>query len=395
MKHLFIILVTIGLGCSAPQEQEENTNGIANIATPAGENSEEATFFTTKDGNMGLSWLEEKDKVVSLNFSVHKNNDWTEPKTLVFGKDILANWADFPGIQTNGNHWVAWFLQMNNPDTFAYDAMVIQSSDEGETWSAPQRLHSDSTLTEHGFVSAVVAKNGFQLMWLDGRLATEDSPIFTVRSAYLNFDGHISNRKILDDNTCTCCQTFMLNTGNDNFIALYRDRTNEEIRDIAGVKFNNEGRLEKPQILFNDEWHIPGCPVNGPRSVMNGDEIGVAWFTMGTNGVSTINFATSSDKGKTYKTPLLIDENNKGRVDVLANGGAYYLSFIDDTDAGAEIKIMEIKENKISKTYSVTNVSASRKTGFPRMALAKDGKSIYVSYADVDKKQVVLEYVEL
>ncbi len=393
MKYLLLIITAIIFSCSTPQKEEVIVEPI--VLSPAGDNSEEATFFTTQDGSIGLSWLEKKDKSAALKFSILENNDWTEPQSLVSGKDVLTNWADFPGIQTNGAYWVAWFLQMNNPDTFAYDVMIMQSSDAGKSWSTPQRLHSDSTLTEHGFVSAVKAENGFQLMWLDGRLATEESPIFTVRSAHLNREGVISNRTILDDNTCTCCQTTMLNTGNDNFIAMYRNRTDDEIRDIATVNYTNTGNQEEPQIIHADEWYIPGCPVNGPRSILNGEELGVAWFTMGTEGVATIKFATSSDKGKTYAEPIIIDENNKGRVDVIVLNGAYYLSYLDDVEGGTEIKIVQIKDNQIKETYSITNASASRKTGFPRMALSKNGNGIYVSYTDVETKKVAIEFLKL
>ncbi len=392
MKYLSIIIALVAISCSSPQKEKVTP---IDVHSPAGANTEEPSFFTTQDGNMGLSWLEKKDKVVALRFSVYKNRNWSVPKTLVSGNAILTNWADFPGIQINGNHWVAWFLQMNNPDTFAYDAMVMQSSDEGKTWTTPKRIHSDSTLTEHGFVSAVPAKNGFQLMWLDGRLATEDSPIFTVRSAHLDFSGTISHRTILDNNTCTCCQTSMLNTGDDNFIALYRDRTEEEIRDVATVNFTNSDIPAKPQIIYNDEWHIPGCPVNGPRSIMNGKEIGVAWFTMSKEGVARVKFATSNDKGKTYSTPILIDENNLGRVDLLADDGTYYVSFIDDTEKGAEIRIVKIEGNRLIDYYTIAQVSPSRKTGFPKMAMAENGNGIFVAYTNVDSKKVVMKYLGL
>ncbi len=393
MKYLLLINIAFVFSCGAPQKEETTRDG--EVLSPAGYNSEEPTFFTTQDGEIGLSWLEKKDKVVALRFSVYKNRNWSAPQTLVSGKDILTNWADFPGIQTNRNYWVAWFLQMNNPDTFAYDAMVMQSSDNGKTWSVPQRLHSDSTLTEHGFVSAVPAKNGFQLMWLDGRLATEDNPIFTVRSAHLNFNGTISHRAILDNNTCTCCQTSMLNTGDDNFIALYRDRTEEEIRDVAAVNFTNSDMPVKPQIIYNDGWHIPGCPVNGPRAAMNGDKLGVAWFTMSKEGVTRVQFATSNDKGETYFTPILIDENNLGRVDLLAVDGTYYLSLMDDTEKGAEIRIIKIEGNRLIDHYTIAQVSPSRKTGFPRMAMAENGNGIFVAYTDVDSKKVVVKYLGL
>lgn len=391
MKYLFISIVLVVFSCSSSQKKEREE--WKDIISPAEINSEEQRFFRTSAGEVGLTWLEKDNGVVMLKYAVLKNTTWTAPKLLVSGNEILANWADFPGIQTNGKHWLAWFLQMNNPHTFAYDVMIMQSSDEGNTWSAPQKLHNDSTRTEHGFVSAVPSINGFQLMWLDGRLATEESPIFTVRSAHVSFEREISNRSILDDNACTCCQTSMLNIGDDTFIAMYRNRTDEEVRDIATVTYTNSGIQNKPQIVYADGWHIAGCPVNGPRSIINGDEIGLVWFTMGTKGVATVKFATSADKGKTYSSPILIDEGNIGRVDILAFDGAYYISYMDDTALGTEIKIAKIQNSKIVDIYSISNVSSSRKTGFPRMALDEKRGGVYVTYTDVGKKQVVLKYL--
>lgn len=390
MKILLLVIAALSFSCSTSQKEE--VNKVEDMYSPAGLNSEEPTFFQTKEGT-GLTWLEKTGEVVSFKYANYKNSNWTEPKTLVSGEQILANWADFPGIQTNGNHWIAWFLQMNNPDFFAYDVMIMQSSDRGESWTKPQKLHSDSTLTEHGFVSAVPADNGFQLIWLDGRLATEQSPIFTIRTAQVDFEGKVSNRSVLDNNTCTCCQTTMLNTGNDNFIALYRDRTEAEIRDIAAVTYNNSEKLDQPKIIYADQWNIAGCPVNGPRAIMNGEELGVVWFTMGKDGVAKVKFSTSIDNGQTYSEPLIIDKKNLGRVDLLAFDGAYYVSYMDEVKGGSEIKIAKVQDNKINDTYTIAQVSNSRKTGFPRMALTAYDVGIYITYTNVETTKIELKFM--
>lgn len=390
MKYILLIITALSFSCST--SEKEKVVLVEDVYSPAGVNSEEPTFFKTNDGT-GLTWLENNGEIVSLIYTEYKNSNWTEPKTLVSGEKVLANWADFPGIQTNGDHWIAWYLEINNPDFFAYDIMIMQSSNNGDSWTKPQKLHSDTTLTEHGFVSAVPAENGFRLIWLDGRLATEDSPIFTLRTAQIDFEGAISNRIILDDNTCTCCQTTMVNTGDDNFVALYRDRTEAEIRDIAGVNFNNLKEPASPQIIYRDEWNIAGCPVNGPRSVVNGDELGVVWFTMGKDGVAKVKFSTSIDNRKSYSEPLIIDTNNLGRVDLLAFDGAYYISFMDETESGSEIKIVKVQENKIINTYSITKVSKARKTGFPRMALSEHDAGIYITYTDVETNKIEIKFL--
>lgn len=390
MKYLYIVIVILIYSCTTSQKEEKSS--VEDMHSPAGVNSEEPTFFETREGT-GLTWLEKKDGGAAFKYAVYKNSNWTEAKTLVSGEKVLANWADFPGIQTNGDHWIAWFLQINNPDFFAYDVMVMQSSDKGETWTEPQKLHSDSTLTEHGFISAVPANNGFRLIWLDGRLATEENPIFTLRTAHVDFKGSISSRTILDDNTCTCCQTSMLNTKDDEFIALYRDRTEEEIRDIAAINFNNSDDLANIQIIYADEWNIAGCPVNGPRSVVSGEELAVTWFTMGKDEVAKVQFVTSNDAGKSYSEPLQIDESNLGRVDILAFDGAHYISYMDQSESGTEIKIAKVEDNKIIDTYAVAKVSSSRKTGFPRMALAENGTGIFVVYTDVETNNIAIKFL--
>ncbi len=390
MKYLFVLITALTFSCSTSQEEEKYT--VEDVYSPAGINSEEPTFFNTQDG-IGLMWLEKEGEKVTLKHVAHKNSNWTEPKTLVLGSNILANWTDFPGIVTNGTNWIAWYLQISNAENFAYDVMVMQSPNSGETWTEPQKLHSDSTQTEHGFVSAVPSEKGFQLIWLDGRLATEKSPIFTLRSAQIDFEGVISNRKILDENTCTCCQTALLNIGDNQFVALYRDITEDGIRDISAVKYSNTDEQVQPQIIANDNWHIDGCPVNGPRAVMNGEEFGVVWFTMGNDEVAKVKFATSTNSGKSYAAPLLIDANNLGRVDVLARGDIYYVSYLDNAESESELKIAEIKNAKIIHTYTIAKVSSSRKTGFPRMALADYDAGIYITYTDKGINKIAIKFL--
>ncbi len=388
MKYLYIIIALFVISCSTSSIDEIR---VEDMLSPAKNQSGEPAFFQLSNAETGMSWVETDGESNSVKFSVYKNSNWTEPFTIASGENILANWADFPGIITNGSDWVAWYLQMTNVENFAYDVMIMQSSDNGNSWTEPQKLHSDSTQTEHGFVSAAPSDGGFQLIWLDGRFATDMAGNFTLRTAFLNFEGAISHRAILDDNTCTCCQTSLVNINSD-FIALYRDRSEEDIRDIATVKFNNLEENLLVNMVNNDNWHIAGCPVNGPRSVVNRDKIGVVWFTMGTDGVPKVQFATSNDGGVTYTAPLLIDTNNLGRVDILASGGSYYISYLDKAEDESVVKITEVQDGKIVDTTTIASVSSSRKTGFPRMALAAYDVGIFIAYTDVESNKVKLKH---
>lgn len=388
MKYSLILLALFIGSCSTSPYQKK----VEDLVSPTNAKSGEPAFFNLANSEVGLSWIESEGETNSVKFSIYKNSTWTAPHTMVSDTNVLANWADFPGIVTNGANWVAWYLQMTNPKTFAYDVMVMQSFDDGTSWTTPQKLHNDSTQTEHGFVSAVPATGGFQLIWLDGRLATDMSGNYSLRTAFLDFEGVISNRAILDDNTCTCCQTSFVNVGND-FMALYRDRSEEEIRDIRTVKFNNLDSGHHSQVLNNDNWHIAGCPVNGPRAINNKEEIGVVWFTMGTDAVAKVQFAHSSNGGESYSAPLLVDADNLGRVDILAKGDSYFVSYLDESEEGNEIQVAEIQDGIIVTTHMIATVSNARKTGFPRMALAKHGEGIYITYTNVETDNVEIKFL--
>ena len=40
-----------------------------------------------------------------------------------------------------------------------------------------------------------------------------------------------------------------------------------------------KGQWTSPKTIFNDQWKIAGCPVNGPRITAYGKQVAVAWFS--------------------------------------------------------------------------------------------------------------------
>ena len=393
MKNTFLLLTLLAFSCTLTPEE----NIVEDILSPAKTNSSEPSFFKISDSQVGISWVESIDDTAILKYAIYEDRNWSDPKIVTQGDDWFVNWADFPGIVVSSrSNWLAWFLQQSDTATYAYDVMITQSIDKGNSWSTPKKLHNDSTLTEHGFVSVVPADDGFRMIWLDGRNTGGGhghggGGAMSLRSAYVDFGGVISDRSLLDDRICDCCQTSLVSWEGENFTAFYRDRSGEEIRDIGYVKLNDNGTQTKPKIIHPDEWHIAGCPVNGPRAATINDKLGVTWYTMGTDEQAKVLFATSDDGGETYSTPLLIDQGSLGRVDILATNGVFYISYLDKLENGSEIKIAEIRDNKIIATHKIVQVSSSRKTGFPRMALLHDG--ILIAYTDIEIDKMSLKFL--
>ena len=251
----------------------------------------------------------------SLVYAEYQEGSWSTARSVVSGIDMFVNWADMPSVQPMGaGRLVAHWLQRSGEATYAYDVVVTQSLDGGESWSDPVRPHDDGTQTEHGFVSMVPDEAGTRLIWLDGRKTTNertDNPLdtgMTVRTALINDSSELTNEGLLDDLACDCCQTDMAIAASGP-IAVYRDRTPNEIRDIAVTRLV-DGEWQEPVRLFDDGWEIPGCPVNGPKVVAAGNFVAIAWFTAA-GGEPAVKLAMSSNGGVTFSS---ITEIERGHV---------------------------------------------------------------------------------
>lgn len=84
----------------------------------------------------------------------------------------------------------------------------------------------------------------------------------TLRYAAIDADGKLSDEAQLDERVSECCQTSAALTDQAP-IAVYRDRSQSEVRDIYFVRQIN-GSWGSPQSVHADNWEINGCPVNGP-----------------------------------------------------------------------------------------------------------------------------------
>ena len=152
-------------------------------------------------------------------------------------------------------------------------------------WKTDLALHTDDTPTEHGFVSIVPYRNNFFVNWLDGRHTDENEEgergAMTLRGVIVTTTGKLIEEYELDDKTCDCCQTTSAITDNGP-VVIYRDRSDDEIRDISIVR-QVEGEWTAPKVIHEDDWQIKGCPVNGPKVDVLSNSLVVAWFTAAEN----------------------------------------------------------------------------------------------------------------
>ncbi|MDH5455027.1 MAG: exo-alpha-sialidase, partial [Gammaproteobacteria bacterium] len=220
------------------------------------------------------------------------------------------------------------------------------------------------------------------LLWLDGR-NTPDAAM-TLRSAVITPNGDLVQEQEVDDTVCDCCQTDVAIAAGGP-VAVYRDRTSDEIRDIYITRFR-DGRWQTGERLYADNWEIAGCPVNGPSVVASGDQVAVAWFSAA-NDKPVVRVMRSVDSGVSFADPVEIASGAiKGYVGLAAlEHDSLAVSWVAKGESGDNV-------------LQVRSISASGKPGpvievatihqlrvFPQLAFA-DGH-VWLAWTDDDANQ--------
>jgi hypothetical protein len=325
-----------------------------------------------------LSWMEENDDGASLHYSRLGRDGWSPGSAVVEGVEMFVNWADMPSVQPMGDrHLAAHWLEKSADLTYAYDVVFTQSADDGDTWSAPIRPHSDGTPTEHGFVSMFNANSGTGLIWLDGRKmvneATDDKTAtgMTLRTAVIDENSNIHEEQLVDELICDCCQTGIA-LASSGPVAVYRDRSTAEIRDISVTRLV-DGKWQAGVTLGPDNWEIPGCPVNGPSISAHGDIVAVARFTAA-GGQPKVKLALSSDSGRTFGDDIEVASGKVlGRVGVVhLQDGDVAVSWLQTSAEGSnEVVVRKFRDNgQASAVHTVAKEVGS--FSVPQMAVIGD-----------------------
>lgn len=369
---------------------------VRELPSPAGATSGQPNLTVAANGQVYLSWIDRLEGGrVALRFARKEAQGWAAPRTIAEGTNWFVNWADFPSLLVlpDGSlaaHWLA----KSGTGTYAYNVNLARSFDGGKTWSQPLVPHRDGTQTEHGFVSLLPAKNGaVTALWLDGReMAGQHSDhnaksgddhgrgAMTLRAATIQRDNTITEEARLDAKVCECCQTSAALTSLGP-VVVYRDRSDQEMRDISIVRLRN-GQWSAPQTVFADGWQINGCPVNGPSVAAADKRVAVAWFT-GANNKSAVKLAFSQNAGETFSAPVLIDDGNPaGRVDVLLlPDGSAVVCWLEKLAEGGAVRLRRVwPEGKRSASVTIAPAGTARASGFPQMV--RSGKGLLFAWTN-------------
>ena len=217
----------------------------------------------------------------------------------------------------------------------------------------------------------------------------------TLRTAVIDGEGNLTGEAELDPRVCDCCQTTGVKT-EEGVMIVYRDRSEEEIRDLSYVSLDGT-EWSSPAKVASDSWKIFGCPVNGPRAATAGKNSAVAWFT-GANEQSVVKVAFSDGDG--FDEPIVVDDTSPlGRVDILMlDEETAMVSWLDRGDPST-IRYRIIRRDGTTTGPSATGstetgsratgpfatasgtiaeTDGGRTSGFPQMA--RSGNAVYFAW---------------
>ena len=367
---------------------------IEEIQFSFGKNNAQPNLVSNGD-HLTLSWISsEEDKEAILFYSQYEDNKWTAPTSIASGSDWFVNWADFPAHAINEDLLLTSYLKKSDSGTYTYDVLLNLETLSGKKIKENFLLHTDGVKAEHGFVSMVPShKNGFYVTWLDGRNTAVNSEeahhkAMTIRFAEITSIGKIINETELDATTCDCCQTSIA-MSSEGPLVVYRNRSKGEIRDIFITRFK-DGFWEKPRPIHNDGWVINGCPVNGPKVVVNSLNTAVAWFTAA-EGKPKVNVSFSNSDGGDFNPPIqLNDLNALGRVDVaFLNSNEVLVSYMELDDHGTYLKIKKVSiDGKVSEAKTIAVIDEGRNSGVPQLEIMKENVFLAWTYTVDGKNQL-------
>jgi len=383
-RVIFCLLFSTIVACPVTDPPGSASGLVASLPDPGGAGAALPHLAVDAQGTAWLSWVEPAAGGHALRLARLDDEEWLPVAEVARGQDWFINWADFPAVvPLAGGVLAAHWLRKMPGGIYSYGLRLATSQDQGRTWSEAVSPHRDGTRTEHGFATVFAWGDGGAVVWLDGRMTPEDlqadgghdaghDGAMTLYWARFDTDGVPAPENLLDSRVCDCCQTDVAMTA-EGPIVVYRDRTEDEVRDIGIVRWHGT-RWSEPAAVHRDGWRMPACPVNGPAADAHDRTVAVAWFTAAQER-PRVNLAFSTDAGVSFDAPIEVEAVAAiGRVDValLADGTAA-VSWVARTVAGAELRFRGI--NRSGERGPITVVaptSASRSAGFPQMVRAGD-----------------------
>ncbi|HEX6885942.1 MAG TPA: hypothetical protein VF530_21390 [Planctomycetota bacterium] len=290
------------------------------------------------------------------------------------GGGWFLNWADIPAVARleDGTTLAVW-LETTQGHAHSYGTRFQLFDAAGDPQAEPRRLEEHAGPGEHGFVSLVpLDAERFLALWLDGRsMDAHGGGHMQVLARTVARDGTLGPETVVDPSACSCCPTHLVRLADGTVLAAWRDRSEDEVRDISLARFDG-ARWSAPAPLHADGWEIHGCPVNGPRLAASATHVAAAWYT-GIDGSVRVAFGAAD--GSAFAAPVRVDEGGgEGRGDaVFLADGALLVGWLEHDEGRVAWKLRRVwPDGRLGSVHVLAPISGERAAGFLRLAPAEE-----------------------
>jgi hypothetical protein len=384
MRSTIALTAVLAMGiAAAAQAPTPWTIKIQPVELGAEKGANGVQLTVSKRGALA-SWVESGEEP-TLKFAERTAAGWSAPVKVASGEDWFITEADTPSVlRLSNGALVGDWMQSSSDEFEASNLRLVYSKDNGKTWSKSFLPHHDGTITQHAFATLFELANGnLGLVYLDGRLTVKDrehGPMTLRYGAYDPAWTQVSDRAI-DSKVCDCC-TMNVAMTTDGPIAIYRNRTDDEIRDIYVTRYE-KGAWTAGTPVHNDGWQIHACPVNGPAITAQGNNVVAAWFTA-KNDQGQSWAAFSKDGGRTFGQPIRLDDAaSMGKVGIeILDDGSAVASWIEFANQRSTFRVRHI-DSTGARSAPITVAGAAgtgRVGGVPRMVRA--GNELVFAWVD-------------
>lgn len=245
------------------------------------------SVYLTNDeaGNPVMCWTEETDKSPGEKrffYSIMTNGVFSPPTPIPIAQNARLHAEGMPKVAFRGNGDIIAMYEVktaSDKNPYAGEIHYILSTDRGETWTPPARVHADNSPHKgRAFFDITPLHNGeVGISWLDASRPGGGRP---VKFAQTDASGRFTGETIVNSVACECCRTAIHADKNGKISIVYRDIINDSIRDISVSTSDDQGKtFSLPTCFSGDNWALHGCPHNGPDVVSDGERLHATWFT--------------------------------------------------------------------------------------------------------------------
>jgi hypothetical protein len=198
-------------------------------------------------------------------------------------------------------------------------ALYTRSTDQGRSFSAPQRLNTmastDASHLVHGGLThahvfgtiAVDRKAQVYALWTDTRDMTRESDFAKVFMAVSRDDGQSFGKdaEVFPGDVCPCCQLTAFVDSRDRLFIGSR-QVEGTLRDSTVAMSTDGGRnfSARQRIVGEQRWSIEGCPLKPTSVAAEGGNLYATYFSGGESPAGAY-FVRSTDGGANWSAPML------------------------------------------------------------------------------------------